>query len=133
MNHLPGEIYQGIFIYLSPPDLLRTGATSRVFHLETNRILYRHVDLSNAFVEQLLSWAKAVTHNASLSQLVRTFRCPSQLVERRGGAIYFEDSGGVVKDALTGAFGAIVNLSSLEITPSYVKDATLQYEASIAF
>lgn len=113
MGKITQDLYRYIICHLSPSDLAIVSRVSRTFHIEASFILYRDIDLLEGTAEQIISWADAVARNPTLARLVRTLRFPDKIplevvVER-------DDLSGSTQSTLTKAFGAIVNLASLQI------------------
>lgn len=115
MKDLPLELYSPIFIHLPTKHLAKVGLTSRACHQETNRILYRDIDLSTGSGEQLYSWADAVARNSSLSDIVCTLFIPPLASVGPGSNLELDE----IQGTLTKAFGAIANLISLKVGFEY--------------
>lgn len=126
MKQIPPELYPTIFTYLSPEAWVKVGATSRAFHYETNRLLYRDIDLYDRSRIQILGWADAVSHNSSLSELVRAVRLPS-LIAYNDNAHNRRFQPERLQMALKNAFEAVVNLISLKIRDEPTGNSSSKY------
>lgn len=111
MEGIPQELYPSIFIHLPPKDWVTITLTSRAFHYETSRLLYRDVNLCHCSRTQIHSWADAVAYNSFLSNLVRTLRLPTVIPIKRSALVPSRQ----LVVALKNAFEAVVNLVSLKI------------------
>lgn len=118
MGEISQDLYPYILCHLSPSDLAMASRVSRIFHFEASIILYCNIDLLDSTVDQILSWAYAVARNPRLGRLVRTLCLQGEIppqVDVGGG----HEVLGLMKSALTKAFGAIVSLSSLKTVSAF--------------
>lgn len=114
MKDIPSDLYRIILCHLSPGDLFTACRVSQAFRDEARYLLYRNTDLSSLHLrpERLLSWANAVTSNATLAEITRSLRFPRRVGRARDRLFDFD----ILVKLLTAAFQAVVNLHSLELT-----------------
>lgn len=115
MQQIPHELYRPIILNLSPNHLANVAIASRALHYETTLALYCNVNLRDASIDRILSWANAVAHNSRLAEQVKSICLPSEVC----GSRYTGNLSEVpeVQESLTKAFGAVFNLVSFLIRP----------------
>lgn len=85
---LPIELYRFIFQLLPSNDLVTLCCISKVFRDESETLLYRHVDLHNSDIFQILSWCGQVVEHPHLSRFVSTLCLPCTLPMGQGEVLF---------------------------------------------
>ncbi|KAF7966559.1 hypothetical protein HWV62_37885 [Athelia sp. TMB] len=117
-NSLPLELWQFILQFLPPGDLFKLSAVSRTFNESVVRELYRHVELVNSTLRQVLSWATRMAGAPTSAQMTRSLSLPTQMPLRN----YSMGDLNRLTEQAPQAMRALVNLKSLYILPPSRKD-----------
>ncbi|KAF7982184.1 hypothetical protein HWV62_29969 [Athelia sp. TMB] len=117
-SSLPLELWQLVLQFIPQGDLFKLSAVSRTFNENVVRELYRHAELVNSTLRQILFWATLMAGASTSAQMARSLSLPTQISLR---SYYMEDLNRLI-ELVPQAMRALVNLKSLCILPPTGQD-----------